>query len=674
MKRHLLFSILALATAVGGELLICVDDMECKAQSPDLRCVRFMVDGNVLGEGACKPLMKLGDVCYGDAVSVYEPQENGCPEGTVCKTADYFADYKQASDHVGDNVASHTIHMLKKVKTCQAIIEPVKNCTHSDRTIEHGKSIRVQDQTCVCYSGLVTCMNLPCEDRPICEGSEDCLSNTCVDTPNGARCTMNGQGIFPTVNGTCEERAEADDLCSADEHCGALRYCDVDTATCLMRVELGGACTPNGKPCVTGAGCTNFNSRYWSDYDPSSQLVCEVQKVAGEFCGYNGERPSTIPKPQCEAGSKCLRADGVIVEWFLTCQHTLVEPVEGPPTGKPVPVVQGICQSNADCNGDNVCDMFLNPETGSVMKEGVCGKAMKEAGDVCAGPRAVYPYLLHTCMEGTNCLVIPGAVPDLGFPTIMEFRPSVYLCTAGQAPMLPEASCFDVAHNITVLHGRSFYNVDDGNCKCYNGTFECKKLQCSNVDRGCCNQDSDCGVNEKCNEMNRNCDVLQPLGEPCDTILACEDDLWCHNSKCVDRLPGGSHCTNDGSCGVGLACRSIDQVFDESVLACKAIPDTPAPPPSPATPAPSTPAPLTWSPKTPAPLTTAPLTQEPTAIPTLAPNTPAPPQPESSKAKKAVIFLAILCSVAFIGFIVFYAFCRAKAGGGDYFVEMTPVN
>jgi Cys-rich repeat protein len=194
------------------------------------------------------------------------------------------------------------------------------------------------------------------------------------------------------------------------------------------------------------------------------------------------------------------------------------------------------CTSNADCAPNEICEI----ETGTCVPGGCTSDADCPAGKVCnvelgvcetpVDPRC---YEDADCADGLRCDVETGECFEPNGPCASDAD-----CQGGQVCNLDTGTCIDPDGPCTDdadCGGGQVCNLDTGTC----------------IDPdGPCTDDADCGGGQICNPGTGLC---QDPTDECLVDADCDDSLFCNGTETCDRLAGCKPGAGN-TCDDGVAC------------------------------------------------------------------------------------------------------------------------
>jgi hypothetical protein len=203
---------------------------------------------------------------------------------------------------------------------------------------------------------------LACDDGAFCTVDDACQAGVCSGGPRDCDDDVECNGVAQ-----CDEAADA---CTPGENeCGAERFCDVDTATC---VSMCTGCVVSGT-CVTSGAAEPGNPCRVCDPTRSTNTY---SVTVGRSCGLG---PAT-----CSGQDTC-GADG-------QCQPN--HSPGGAPCGS---AASGTCDQADSCDGNGACLPRLSPN-GSTCNDG----RFCTVGDECQGGVCT-PTANRNCGAGVSC-------------------------------------------------------------------------------------------------------------------------------------------------------------------------------------------------------------------------------------------------------------------------------
>lgn len=182
-----------------------------------------------------------------------------------------------------------------------------------------------------------------CDDDNPCNGAEFCDVISSNDVPL-AECAC---GTPPPAGTDCPNDA---DFCNGDEVCDGVDSCDspgVDP--CTAGAECANICDENNDTCNTPANTTCTDT----DGDVCTQAACNGQGlcVQGQiFTDLPCDDGLVCTDPDVCAGGECNGTDLPCDDGIECTENNCVEP-----TGCENPPDSCECQTDADCNDNNVC-------------------------------------------------------------------------------------------------------------------------------------------------------------------------------------------------------------------------------------------------------------------------------------------------------------------------------
>jgi hypothetical protein len=460
----------------------------------------------------CDPLGKPGSACtvamdcrtgYCDATqkcATYKPNGSSCATGDECS-------YKLCSDagicgladgtpcNGSSNCASSFCDPNTNPDVCVARKAAGTACTNSDECV-----------TNYCDFNSKLCI-------------ERCNSDSECDA--GTKCSFSSNRCEgPKANGAS---------CRSDDEC-ASGSCNDSTDRCGNLNPAGGTCT-NGDTCTLDAICTNGTCV--KKFAPGAKCsglesciapficikeTCQLMNLAcrpgktGEICAF---------LRVCDEASYCDMGDG------FTCKGRS-------PAGS-------TCTSNDGCASGTWCD--------SSSGMGKC-VATKADGAACASS--------GECSPGSGCVAGDGGL------ACAKTLP-IQACGDSDDPPCPSGTYCgtrDICLALPKL-GESCSNSDS---KCASPLFCNSSYRCATrleADAGCNGyRDFECVDGYYCNTSAGSpyhCVTSPGAGEPCDSRVTCQPNLYCANSsgKCETKLENGKSCSGNLSCMSGVCDYSV---------------------------------------------------------------------------------------------------------------------
>ena len=398
----------------------------------------------------------------------------------------------------------------------------------------------------VCVGGACQCEYAACDDL-CCPAGESCLDGLC-STCEPTTCITEGWicGILATGCGDGTENCGT---------CGTEGFCVSGQCACFYE-ECGGACCPEGSPCLDGACCAPMCDDASCGEDDGCGGVCVDAACPEPFdvcvdgacctplcvdaaCGDPDQCGGTCFGPCPDPDALC-NEDGV-----CQCVGEVCDGDCCPPLSECVGGVCAACEPDgcddlaASCgNPDDGCGGTL--DCGACGDDGTCGDDFQcdcdhlECGGVCCAVDAV-------CFEG-QCWI--GCVPDCLGKSCGDADGCGGTCVA--APCAdPDAVCNQGICCVPVCDGTDCGDTDGCGGLC-NGPCPVGGAVC--LDGACCTPDCadvDCGAGDGCGGF---C----PQG-------ACPDDQTCLAGACqCDFIPCGETCCADGEFCIEDTCVSCE--------------------------------------------------------------------------------------------------------------------
>ncbi len=358
-------------------------------------------------------------------------------------------------------------------------------------------------------AGLQACT----DDVPECERASDCGDNeTCRDNVCELIVFIPDERAVCDAENTCPSGRVCDDgrceVCVAKSDCGSDQVCDRGDAGDPHRcVDVPDTCESDAD-CVGGLRCLSNScvTECSGNLDCVDDLVCvegscedcerDSQCDPGQICTENGCTDvgsqcrnigeECTPGAPTRPGFVCTRFDG---DAEYTCHETCNNQEICSAAFLGLPAANGICQSNADCAGNEYCSMGFS----------------------------------------TECRPLPAACPDAGCPggSMCVDDACVFECSA-DADCKPGVACIDGLCSPCTNDGECGNNQVCLQNLCVEPGFQLYETKTCAVDSVC---QTDADGNEACRRSN--CSGPVTGQAECDVLA----------SQNPDAFPNGANCT-----------------------------------------------------------------------------------------------------------------------------------